>query len=48
VESQKKRANKQNLNVGEKVILKHILEIQIGVLWTGFIWFRIETSGGLF
>jgi hypothetical protein len=28
--------------VGERIILK-----QDGVIWTGFIWLRIRTSGGL-
>jgi hypothetical protein len=30
-----------------RIILKWILEKRIG-MWTGFIWLRIETSGGLF
>jgi hypothetical protein len=29
------------------MILKWILEKQDGVVWTGFIWHRIGTSGGL-
>jgi hypothetical protein len=34
-------------DVGERKILKWILEEQDGVAWTGFIWLRIGTSGGL-
>jgi hypothetical protein len=29
------------------IILKWILERQNGVVWTGLIWLKIETSGGL-
>jgi hypothetical protein len=29
------------------IILKWILERKDGIVWTGFVWFRIETSGGL-
>jgi hypothetical protein len=28
-------------------ILKWILDIEGGLLWNGFIWLRIGTSGGL-
>jgi hypothetical protein len=31
----------------EKIILEWILEKQVGRMWTGCIWFRIGTSGGL-
>jgi hypothetical protein len=34
-------------DVGGWIILKWILERYDGVVWTGLIWFRIETSGGL-
>jgi len=36
------------LGIDGKVILEWILEKQIGKVWTGFIWFRIGISGGLF
>jgi hypothetical protein len=29
------------------IILDRILGVQIGKVWTGFIWLRIGTSGGL-
>jgi hypothetical protein len=35
------------ITVDGRIILKWILGKQGGRLWTGFIWFRIETSGGL-
>jgi hypothetical protein len=31
-----------------RIILKWILEKQVGVLWTGLIWLRIWTRGGIF
>jgi hypothetical protein len=34
-------------NVGEWMILKWILERQDEVVWTGFIWLRMGTNGGL-
>jgi hypothetical protein len=34
-------------NVGVRTILQRILEKWDGVVWAGFIWFRIGTSGGL-
>jgi hypothetical protein len=37
----------EDLDVGERIILKWILEKQDGVVWTGFIWLRTGTSGGL-
>jgi hypothetical protein len=33
-------------SVDERIILKYILEIQNGVVWTGLTWLRIGTSGG--
>jgi hypothetical protein len=35
------------LNVGGRMILRWILEKQDGVVWTGLMWLRIGTSGGL-
>jgi hypothetical protein len=47
-ESQKERDHhKEGLDIGRRKILKWILEKEDGVLWTGFIWLRIGTSGGL-
>jgi hypothetical protein len=40
--------NSEDQDVGEWIILKWILEIYDGVVWTGLIWFWIQTSGGLF
>jgi hypothetical protein len=33
--------------IGERIILKWILDTEDGVLWTGLIWLRIGISGGL-
>jgi hypothetical protein len=33
--------------VGGRIILKCIIEKYDGMAWTGFIWFRIWTSGEL-
>jgi hypothetical protein len=37
----------EHLGIDGKIILKWILEKQVGKLWTGFIWLRIGTCGGL-
>jgi hypothetical protein len=37
----------EDQNVGGSTILKWILERQDEMVWTGSIWFRIGTSGGL-
>jgi hypothetical protein len=29
------------------IILKWILDKEVGAIWTGLIWLRIERSGGL-
>jgi hypothetical protein len=46
-ESQKEREHWEDQDVGEWTILRWILERYDGVVWTGFIWLRIRTSGGL-
>jgi hypothetical protein len=35
-----------DLGVDRKIILKWILEKQNVVVWTGFIWLRIDIGGG--
>jgi hypothetical protein len=35
------------VDVGGRIILKWILDKKDRVVWTGFIWLRIGTSGGL-
>jgi hypothetical protein len=37
----------EDQDVGGWTIIKWILERQDGVVWTGSIWLRIGTSGGL-
>jgi hypothetical protein len=34
-------------DVGGRIIFEWILERQDGVVWSGLIWLRIGTSGGL-
>jgi hypothetical protein len=46
-ESQKERDHWEEQDVGVWTILKQILEKWDGMVWTGSIWLRIETSGGL-
>jgi hypothetical protein len=41
-----KPEGKEDLNVSGRIILRWILEMQDGVVWTGLIWLRIGTSGG--
>jgi hypothetical protein len=46
----RKASRKQTIrktDVGRRIILKWILEKQDGVIWIGFIWLRVVTSGGL-
>jgi hypothetical protein len=45
-ESWKERDHKEDLDIGERIILEWILERYDGVVWTGLIWLRIWTSGG--
>jgi hypothetical protein len=42
-----RKSPQEDLDVGGRIILKWILERHDGVVWTGLIWFRIGTSGGL-
>jgi hypothetical protein len=46
-ESQKERDHWEDQDIGGRTILKWILERQDGVVWTGSIWVRIGTGGGL-
>jgi hypothetical protein len=46
-EKQKERNLWEYLDVGARIILKWILERWDEVVWTGVIWLRIGTSGGL-
>jgi hypothetical protein len=46
-ESQKERDHYEYLDVGERIIIKWNLQKYYGVLWTGFIWLKIRTSGGV-
>jgi hypothetical protein len=45
--SQKERDHCEDIDVGGWAILKWILESYNGMVWTGLIWLRIGTSGGL-
>jgi hypothetical protein len=46
-ESQKERDDYEDQDFGGWIILKWILERQVGVVWTELVWLRIGTSGGL-
>jgi hypothetical protein len=46
--SQKEGDHWEDQDVGGWTILKWILERQDGMVWTGLIWLRIGTGGGLF
>jgi hypothetical protein len=46
-ESQKERDYYEGQDLGVRTVLKYILERYDGVVWTGSIWLRIGTSGGL-
>jgi hypothetical protein len=45
--SQKERDHQEDLDIGGRIILRLILEREDGVVWTGLIWLRLETGGGL-
>jgi hypothetical protein len=44
---QKERDHHEDLDLGGRIILEWVLERRDGVVWTGLIWLRIVTSGGL-
>jgi hypothetical protein len=46
-ESKEKDATMET-DVGGRVRLRWTVEKQDGVTWTGFVWLRVATSGGLF
>jgi hypothetical protein len=46
-ESQKERDHFEDQDVVGWTILKWILEREDGMIWTGLIWLRVGTSGGL-
>jgi hypothetical protein len=41
------RHSSEELDIGTRIILERILNKHGGKVWTGFIWLRIGTSGGL-
>jgi hypothetical protein len=45
--SQTEKGHWEDQDVGGWTILKYILERYDGMVWTGSIWLRIGTSGGL-
>jgi hypothetical protein len=45
-QSLKDRDHSEDLDADGKM-LESILEKYVGKMWTEFMWFRIETSGGL-
>jgi hypothetical protein len=42
------KAHLENVGVDGKIILKCIFKKLDGEWWTGLIWLRVNTSGGLF
>jgi hypothetical protein len=46
-ESQNERDHCEDQDVGGLTILKWILETEDGMVWTGSVWLRLETSGVL-
>jgi hypothetical protein len=46
-ESQDEKDYWGDIDIGGRIILKWILEGYDGGVWTGLIWLRIRTSGGL-
>jgi hypothetical protein len=46
-ENLKGRVHVEDLGVDGEIVIECILEEEGGKLWTGLIWLRIETSGGL-
>jgi hypothetical protein len=45
-EKMKRKDHSEGLGVCARIILERILKKEGGRVWTGFIWFRRETSGG--
>jgi hypothetical protein len=45
--SLKGRYHSEDLDIDGRIILKCVLGKQGGKVWTGFIWLRIGTSGGV-
>jgi hypothetical protein len=45
--SLRKRDHSEDLGADGKIILKWILDKEIGRVWNGFIWLRMGTNGGL-
>jgi hypothetical protein len=43
----KGRDHSEDVGIDGRIILELILGKQVGKVWTGFIWLRIGTSGGL-
>jgi hypothetical protein len=43
----KRRCHLAKLGIGERIITKLISRKENGMLWTGFIWLRGGTIGGL-
>jgi hypothetical protein len=46
-ENVKGRDHSEDLGVDWRIILEWILEKETGKLWTGFVWLRLGTNGGL-
>jgi hypothetical protein len=46
-ENQKETDNWEGQDIGGWITLKWILEREDGLAWTGLIWLRIGTTGGL-
>jgi hypothetical protein len=47
VENLKGRDHEEDIGVNEWILLEWMLGKYGGKVWTGFIWLRIETNGGL-
>jgi hypothetical protein len=47
LENLKGRDHLEDLSIDGRIILERILGKYDGNIWTGFIWLRIGTSGGL-
>jgi hypothetical protein len=44
----RKRTHRDKVGVAGRIILKWVIREWFEKTWTGLIWLRIETSGGLF